>query len=90
MIASADKLIDMVDENTKIIPGHGPLSDREGLLQYREMLVILRDRIALKIKEGKSLEEITIEKPTYDFDEGRDMGMSPDEFVRIVYDDLIR
>lgn len=90
MIVSADKLIDMVDEDTKIIPGHGPLSDREGLRQYREMLVILRDRIAGRIKERKSLEEITLEKPTSDFDEGRDMGMSPDEFVRILYDDLTK
>ena len=88
MIAAAKKLIDMIDDETKIIPGHGPLSDRKGLMQYREMLVVLRDRIAQEIEEGKSLEEITAGKPTSDFDEGRDGAMSPDDFVRIVYEDL--
>ncbi len=88
MIASAEKLVSMTDDDTKIIPGHGPLSNREGLKQYHEMLSILRDRIAQQIKEGKSLEEITLAKPTSHFDEGRDDSMSPDEFVRIVYEDL--
>jgi glyoxylase-like metal-dependent hydrolase (beta-lactamase superfamily II) len=88
MIAAAEKLIGMVEDDTKIIPGHGSLSNRKGLRQYREMLVALRDRIARQIKEGKSLEEITDAKPTSDFDDGREGAMSPDDFVRIVYEDL--
>jgi glyoxylase-like metal-dependent hydrolase (beta-lactamase superfamily II) len=88
MIAAADKLLDMIDDETKIIPGHGPLSSREELQEYKQMLVTVRDRIARQIEEGKSLEEITTSKPTSDFDAGREVGMAPDEFVRIVYDDL--
>jgi glyoxylase-like metal-dependent hydrolase (beta-lactamase superfamily II) len=90
MIASTDKLIDMVDDDTKIIPGHGPLSDREGLRHYRQMLTTLRDRVSEKIREGKSLEETVASKPTSDFDKGRDEGMSPDDFVKIVYNDLTK
>lgn len=88
MIASADMLLARVDEKTKIIPGHGPLSDRDDLERYQKMLMTLRDRIDKQIQEGKSLEEITASKPTSDFDEGRDMGMPPDDFVKIVFEDL--
>ena len=88
MIAAAGKLIGMIDEDTKVIPGHGPLSNREGLVEYQQMLMTVRDRVAQQIKEGKTLEEITASKPTSDFDEGRTAAMSPDEFVKIVYNDL--
>lgn len=88
MIAAAGKLIGMIDEDTKVIPGHGTLSNRKGIVQYQKMLMTIRDRVAQQIKEGKSLEEITASKPTSDFDEGRREAMSPDEFVKIVYNDL--
>ena len=52
------------------------------------MLITIRDRVAAQMREGKSLEEITASKPTSDLDEGRTIGMSPDEIVKIVYDDL--
>ncbi len=90
MIASTDKLLGMLDSETKIIPGHGPLSYREDLKLYRQMLTALRDRIAKKIQEGKSLEEIIASKPTSDFDDGRDMGMPPDDFVKILYNELTK
>jgi glyoxylase-like metal-dependent hydrolase (beta-lactamase superfamily II) len=90
MITAAGKLVGMIDEETKVIPGHGPLSNRKGILEYQKMLMTIRDRIAQQIKEGKSLEEITASKPTSDFDEGRTEAMSPDEFVKIVYNDLTK
>jgi len=54
------------------------------------MLTSLRDRIAKRIQEGKSLEEIIASKPTFDFDDGRGMGMPPDDFVKIVYNELTK
>ena len=47
----------IVDENTKIIPGHGPVTNRETLKEYRDMLETLRDRIKAAQSSGKSLEE---------------------------------
>ena len=88
MIAAADQLLGMVDDNTKLIPGHGSLSDRRGLQGYREMLATVRNRIAQQIKEGESLEEIVGSKPTADFDRGMGSWMPADDFVRIVYNDL--
>ncbi len=90
MIAAAEKIIGMIDENTKIIPGHGPLSDREELKKYRDMLVTVRDRIKSQIKEGKTLEEILASKPTADFDNVKAEAMPPEMFVKIVYNDLAK
>ena len=90
MIAAAEKIIGMIDENTKIIPGHGALSDREGLTKYRDMLVTLRDRVKGLIEKGKTLEEVLASKPTADFDKTSARAMPPDVFVRIIYNDLAK
>jgi cyclase len=90
MIGAAERIIGMIDENTKIIPGHGLLSDRDGLIGFRDMLIAIRDRIKSQIEKGKTLEEIIASKPTADFDKAPMSSISPDMFVRIVYNDLSR
>ena len=90
MIAAAERIISMIDENTKIIPGHGPLSNREELKKYRDMLVTIRDRIKKQIKEGKTLEEVIASKPTADFDKEQSRAIPPEMFVKIVYNDLVK
>jgi len=90
MIAAAERIISMIDENTKIIPGHGPLSNREELKTYRDMLVTIRDRIKKQIKEGKTLEEVLASKPTADFDKEQSRATPPEMFVKIVYNDLVK
>jgi hypothetical protein len=52
----------------KVIPGHGPLSDKAGLEAYLKMLVAIRDNIAGEIKAGKTLDEVIASKPTRVFD----------------------
>ncbi len=88
MIGAADRILNMIDQNTKVIPGHGRLSNRDELQKFRNMLATVRDRIGRQIKEGKTIEEVLASKPTADFD--KDMGqLIPTEmFVKIVYDDL--
>jgi cyclase len=90
LVAAADRIIGIVDENTKIIPGHGPLSNREGLMKYRDMLLTLRDRIKSQIEAGKALEEVIASKPTADFDKVQAQSVPPEMFVKIVYNDLVR
>jgi len=90
MIRAAEKIIGMTDENTKIIPGHGPLSNREELTRYRDMLVTVRDRIKSQIKQGKTLEEILASKPTADFDKVKAEAVPPEMFVKIIYNDLAK
>ncbi len=89
MIATANKVLAMVDDNTKIIPGHGQLSNKSELRDYRNMLEKARDRIAKLIDEGKSQEEVVAAKPTSELDEKWGGGfMRPDVWVGIVYDSM--
>lgn len=88
MITAVDRLLGLINDNTKVIPGHGALSDRKGLQEYREMLVTVKERVELQIKEGNTLEEIIESKPTSDFDKGRNDWMPSAGFVKIIYNDI--
>ena len=77
------------NDDTKVIPGHGPLSDKAELNAYVDMLMRLRAKISKQISNGKTLEEIQRAKPTQEFDEKWGHGMlTPDQFVQILYKDL--
>jgi cyclase len=89
MIDAATKAIGMVDADTKIVPGHGPLGDRASLTTYRDVLVTIRDRVQKLKSEGKNVEEVVAAKPTAEFDAAWGGGfMMPDVFVGIVYSTL--
>ncbi len=86
MIAAADEVLARIDDATKIIPGHGPLSNKAELRAYHDMLATVRDRVHKLISEGKSQEEVVAAKPTSDLDAEWGGGfMQPDVWVGIVY-----
>jgi glyoxylase-like metal-dependent hydrolase (beta-lactamase superfamily II) len=58
MIAGADFVIAHSDANTKIVPGHGALTNKEGVIQYRDMLKTARDRIAKAKASGMSEDQV--------------------------------
>jgi glyoxylase-like metal-dependent hydrolase (beta-lactamase superfamily II) len=87
MIKAADYILDMIDDDTKLIPGHGPLSDRAGLKEYQDMLITVRDRIKKEMGEGKTLEAIIASQPTRGF-EKEGTGVEAEMFVKIIYNDL--
>ena len=75
---------------TVVIPGHGRLSDETDVANYRDMVTIIRDRIAASIAAGKTLEQVQVERPTSDYD-GIYAGLGgqpPAQFVAAVYRDL--
>jgi len=75
---------------TVVIPGHGRLSDETDVANYRDMVTIVRDRIAALIAMGMTLEQVQATKPTRDYD-GIYAGLggpSPEQFVAAVYRDL--
>jgi glyoxylase-like metal-dependent hydrolase (beta-lactamase superfamily II) len=91
LITSADRLLELVNANTKIIPGHGPLSDRSRLQEFRDMLVTIRDRIKPMIEADKTLEEILATQPTREFNQQWGQRfLNPDQFTRLVYTSLKR
>jgi len=90
MIRATGQLLKIIDDQTRLIPGHGPLSDKEGLNAFRQMLIVLRDKIKGQIDSGLTLDQIIASKPTADFDESRTGAIPADGFVKILYDDLTR
>ena len=91
LIGAADRVLAMVDANTKIIPGHGPLGDRVALQAYRTMLVTVRDRIRQGVAAGRTLEQVQAGKPTAEFDAVWGNGrITPTLFVEILYQDVSR
>jgi glyoxylase-like metal-dependent hydrolase (beta-lactamase superfamily II) len=86
MIAAADKILGLASANTKIVPGHGPLGNKEDLTKFRAMLVTARDRVQKLKTAGKSAQEAAAEKPLADLDAAWGKGMlGSEQFVQVVY-----
>jgi glyoxylase-like metal-dependent hydrolase (beta-lactamase superfamily II) len=89
VIAAVDRVLAMADANTKLIPGHGPLSNRVELEKYRGMLVAIRDRVRGALADGQTLDQVLAARPTREFDQVWGKGfIDPERFVRIVYRSL--
>jgi glyoxylase-like metal-dependent hydrolase (beta-lactamase superfamily II) len=68
MIRAADAYLKVANDNTKIVPGHGPLATRADVVAFRNMLVTSRDRIEKLFNEGKTEQEVIALKPLADLD----------------------
>lgn len=68
MIDFCQAVLDVIDENTIVIPGHGEISDYQGLKSYIAMLEDMHQVIGKMVKRGKSLEEVVAANPTKDYD----------------------
>jgi cyclase len=94
-IEALNKLVDlcatefMAQGGTLVIPGHGWLSDAGDVNLYRDMIIIIRDRIQGMINKGMTLEQVKAAKPTMDYDPeyGRERGATA-QFVEAVYRSL--
>ncbi|OFW01223.1 MAG: hypothetical protein A3I61_08285 [Acidobacteria bacterium RIFCSPLOWO2_02_FULL_68_18] len=78
---------------TLLVPGHGRVADYSELVEYRDMLTIVRDIIADMVKKGMTLEQVKAANPTagYRARWGRESGpWTTDMFVEAVYDDLTK
>ena len=63
MIDATWSIAGVIDDDTIIIPGHGQLSTRTDLLEYRDMLVTIRDRIKDQIDRGRSADQVVASNP---------------------------
>jgi glyoxylase-like metal-dependent hydrolase (beta-lactamase superfamily II) len=75
---------------TLLIPGHGRICDEADLVRYRDMLTIIRDRIAALKERGQTLAQVKTAKPTLDYDSrfGRNPEWTGDDFIEAVYASL--
>lgn len=86
MIAGADFVITHSDDKTKIVPGHGPVTDKKGVIAYRNMLKTARDRIAAAKKKGMSEDDMMKANLLADLDKRwAAPGPTPPRFPRLVY-----
>ena len=89
MIKVINQILPMIDENTKVVPGHGPLSNKAQLQEYVSMLTAIRDNVSRLMQKGNTMEEVVVAKPTLAFDEKWGKGfLPPDQFAKLVYMDL--
>jgi glyoxylase-like metal-dependent hydrolase (beta-lactamase superfamily II) len=68
MIEFCSAVRDELNEDSIVIPGHGPVTDYQALVDYIDMLTAVRDRIVEMISEGASLEAVIAAKPSAEFD----------------------
>jgi len=89
VLAAADRVLKMAGDNTKIIPGHGPLASKADLKAYRDMLAAVSGNIRAQIKAGKTLERVVASKPTAKYDEVWGKGfLPPEKFVAMLYGNI--
>src|SRR3979490_2542967 len=79
VLAAADGVLKTAGDDTKIIPGHGPLASKADLKAYRDMLAAVSGNIRGQIKAGKTLEQVIASKPTAKYDEVWGKGFLPPE-----------
>lgn len=87
LIKFCQSVLDSIDKNTVVIPGHGPVSDYQGLKDYISVISQARDNIAMLVKKGASLEDVIAAKPTKKWDEKRG---NPLMFIDRAYASLLK
>jgi cyclase len=85
LIACVDRILDLADDQTKIIPGHGPVASRADAEAYRAMLATTTGRIAVLVQQGLDADAIVAAAPTADHDERWSSGfINGERFTRMV------
>jgi len=97
IVEALNRIVDLIipvygqEGGTLVVPGHGRLCDLGDVINYREMTIIIRDRIQDMVKKGMTLEQVKAAKPTFDYDPlyGTSTGFwTTDMFVEAVYKSL--
>lgn len=86
IIAGFDTVIRVANNQTKVVPGHGPLATKADLIATRKVLATVRDRVAKMKAAGMTEDQVVAAKPTADVQEQRHADdMVSERFVRLVY-----
>jgi cyclase len=89
MLDGMSLLIGMAGPNTKIVPGHGTVADRNRAIAVRDLILVMRDRVAAMVAQGKTLDEVLAAKPTADYDaKFADSGRTTVRFLTQLYGEL--
>ena len=86
MISAEEKLLVLIDEKTKLIPGHGPVGGKADLQAAHDMLTQVRDTMTPLVKSGKSVEEVVAANPLASLDAKWGKGfLDTATFTKLIY-----
>ena len=88
VIAAVETILKLAGDKTKIIPGHGDLTDKAGIENYQKMLSTIFESVSEMVADNKTLEQIIASKPTADFDVQFNGFISNEAFLGFLYRDL--
>lgn len=87
IIEFCSKVLEQIDPGTIVVPGHGPVSKYQDLVDYVAMLTTIRDRMMPLIRSGASLQQVVAARPTGEWD---DKKGDPANFINRAYTSLTR
>jgi cyclase len=95
-LEALDALYNLAGPDTKLVPGHGTIIDRDDLIPYRDMIASIQTKVQQMIDEGQTREQVLAAKVTAPFDAKVEGGLLPagnagtsaDRFVAMVYSEL--
>lgn len=91
LIAAIDRILGMTDDDTRIIPGHGGVSSRARVVEYRRMLAVTSGRLRELQRAGRTVEEVLAARPNADYD--RDWAgpfITEERYTRMIWELLER
>jgi glyoxylase-like metal-dependent hydrolase (beta-lactamase superfamily II) len=88
VVKAADVALALANDQTRIIPGHGPVATKADLQSYRDMVSAIIAKVDAAMKSGSSLSAIKAMKPTAGYDVKADGFITGDTFVETVYKSL--
>jgi glyoxylase-like metal-dependent hydrolase (beta-lactamase superfamily II) len=90
MLAGFDAIVALARPETKIVPGHGAVVDKTAVAAHKAMMMAVRDKVAVLVRQNKTQEEVVAAKPTAEFD-AVVTGATPqtaDRFVGQLYQEI--
>ena len=89
LIETLNAAINLVGPETAIIPGHGPIFQREDMIEYRNALLDIHDRVSVLVVAGNTLDEIIAARPSAEHDARWAGGRGSDSIVRAAYNEIV-
>ena len=90
MLKNVEAVIAKVRDDTKIIPGHGPLGDKVALRAFADMLRGTTDAVAAALKAGKTLDQMKADKILANWDKWGWQFIPTERYIEVLYNDLSR
>jgi glyoxylase-like metal-dependent hydrolase (beta-lactamase superfamily II) len=85
LIDSATKILALCDDQTKVIPGHGPVGGKADVAAWKKMLEQMRDRMAKAMKGKKTLDQVKASKPLAEWQRFDNAMIKNDMVVEMIY-----